>query len=146
MRFQIYFALLGALLIEKKLLIANGHLVGTGLEENLGDTSSYTAGLQTATVEVNLIHKARYSVRLSVVQICICLKEASKTVLPSYSWAEEPSLFSRMFKYWTLIMKFQIGYLVSIRSMREDNFILFFWQNSDLSDEMIFHFRSVQLR
>ena len=99
MRFRIYFALLGALLIEKKLLIANGHLVGTGLEENLGDTSSYTAGLQTATVEVNLIHKARYSVRLSVVQICICLKEASKTVLPSYSWAEEPSLFSRMFKY-----------------------------------------------
>ena len=123
MRFRIYFALLGALLIEKKLLIANGHLVGTGLEENLGDISSYTAGLQTASVEVNLIHKARYSVRLSVVQICICLKEASKAVLPSYSWTEEPSLFSRMFKYWTLIMKFQIDYLVSIRSMREDNFI-----------------------
>ena len=123
MRFRIYFALLGALLIEKKLLIANGHLVGTGLAENLGDISSYTAGLQTASVEVNLIHKARYSVRLSVVQICICLKEASKTVLPSYSWTEEHSLFSRMFKYWTLIMKFQIDYLVSIRSMREDNFI-----------------------
>ena len=104
-------------------MIANGHLVGTGLAENLGDISSYTAGLQTASVEVNLIHKARYSVRLSVVQICICLKEASKTVLPSYSWTEEPSLFSRMFKYWTLIMKFQIDYLVSIRSMREDNFI-----------------------
>ena len=108
LRFQIYFALLGSLLIKKKLLIANEQLVGTGLEENLGDTSSYTAGLQTATVEVNLIHKAKYSVRLSVVQICICQKEASKTVLPSYSWAEEPSLFSRMFKYWTLIMKFQI--------------------------------------
>ena len=45
--------------------------------------------------------------------------------MPSYSWAEEPSLFSRMFKYWTLIMKFQIDYLVSIRSMREDNFIFF---------------------
>ena len=115
--------MLGALLIEKKLFIANGHLVGTGLEDNLGDTSSYAAGLQTATVEVNLIHKARYSVRLSVVQICICLKEASKTVLPSYSWTEELSLFSCMFKYWTLIMKFQIDYLVSIRSMREDNFI-----------------------
>ena len=66
--------------LRKKLLIANGHLVRTGLEENLGDTYSYTAGLQTATVEVNLIHKAKYSVRLSVVQICICLKEASKTV------------------------------------------------------------------
>ena len=108
MRFQIYFALLGALLIEKKLLIANGQLVGTGPEENLGDTSSYTAGLQTATVEVNLIHIARYSVHLFAVPICICLKEASKSVLPPYSWAEEHSLFSRMFKYWTLIMKFQI--------------------------------------
>ena len=65
MRFRIYFALLGALLIQKELLIANGHLVGTGLEESLGDTSSYIAGIQTATVEVNLIHKARYSDQLS---------------------------------------------------------------------------------
>ena len=40
-----------ALLIEKELLIANRHLVGTGLEENLGDTSIYTAGLQTATTK-----------------------------------------------------------------------------------------------
>ena len=54
MRFRIYLALFEALLIEKELLIANGHLVVTGLEENLGDTSIYTAGLQTTTVEVNL--------------------------------------------------------------------------------------------
>ena len=114
--------MIGALLIDKELLIANGHLVGTRLEENLRDTSSYTAGLQTATAEVNFIHKARYSAQLSVVSICFCLKEASNSVLPPYSWAGERSLFSLMFKYWMLIMKFQIDYLVSFRSMREGNF------------------------
>ena len=90
MRFRIYFAFFEALLIEKELLIAKGHLVGTGLEENLGDTSLYTAGLQTD----------RYSVQLSVVPIYICLKEeadeASNSTLPLYSWAEERSLSSCM--------------------------------------------------
>ena len=117
--------MLGALLIEKELLIANGRLVGTGLEENLGDTSSYAVGLQTATAEVNLIHKARYSVQLSVVPICVCLKKLNNSVLPPYLWAKERSLFSRWFKYWMLSMKFQIDYLVSIRSMRKGNFKLF---------------------
>ena len=115
----------GALLIEKELLIANGHLAETRLEENLGDTSIYTAGLETATVEVNLVNKAMYSVQLSVVPIYICLKEAlkaSNSVLSLCSWAEERFLFSRMFKYWMLIMKFQIDYLVSSRSMKKDNF------------------------
>ena len=128
MRFPIYFALFGALLIEKELLIANGNLVGTGLEENLGDKSIYTAGLQTATVDVNHIHKARYLLQLSVVPIYICLKEAheaSNSVLPLHSWVEERSLSSHMFKYWMLIMKFQIDYLVFMRSMREDNLKLF---------------------
>ena len=38
--FPKYYALFGALHIEKELLIANGHLVaGTGLDEILGDTS-----------------------------------------------------------------------------------------------------------
>ena len=56
--------------IEKKLLRANGHLVaGIGLEEILGDTSIYAAGLQTATIDVNHIHKAKYFVQLSVVLI-----------------------------------------------------------------------------
>ena len=61
--FPKYFALFGALHIEKELLIANKHLVaGTGLDKILGDTSIDTAGLQTATVDVNLIYKARYSI------------------------------------------------------------------------------------
>ena len=118
----------GALLIEKELLIANGHLAETRLEENLGDTSIYAAGLETATVEVNLVHKAMYSVQLSVVPIYICLKEAlkaSNSVLSLCSWAEERFLFSRMFKYWMLIMKFQIDYLVSSRSMKKGNFKFF---------------------
>ena len=56
--------------IEKKLLRANGHLVvGIGLEEILGDTSIYAAGLQTATIDVNHIYKAKYFVQLSVVLI-----------------------------------------------------------------------------
>ena len=51
--------------MEKELLTANRHLVaGTGLEEILGDTSIDTAGLQTATVHVSHIHKARYSIQL----------------------------------------------------------------------------------
>ena len=138
----------GALLIEKELLIANEHIVRKGLEENLGDTSVYTAGLQTATVDVNHIHKARYSLQLSVVPIYICLKEAheaSNSVLSLYSLVEERSLSSRMFKYWMLVMKFQIDYLVFIRSMREGNFKLFDKILISLR-KLFFIFRLVQLR
>ena len=127
--FPKYFALFGVLLIEKELLIANGHLVpGTGLDKILGHTSIITAALQTATVDVNHIHKARYSVQLSVVSIYTCLEQvdkASNFVLPLFSLAEERSSYSRMFKYWILIMKFQINYPVFIRTMREVNFKLF---------------------
>ena len=51
--------------------------------------------------------------------------KASNFVLPLFSWAEERYSSSRMFKYWMLILKFQINYLVFIRSMRKDNFKLF---------------------
>ena len=84
----------------------------------------YTAGLQTATVDVNHIHTARYFVQLFVVPIYICLKahEASNSVLSLYSLAEELSSSSRMIKYWMLIMKFQMDYVVFIRSMSEGHF------------------------
>ena len=78
-----YFPLFGALDIEKAFLIANGHLVnGIGLNKILGDrtidttVSDTTIGLETAFVDVNHFHKARYSVQLSVVSIYACLKEA----------------------------------------------------------------------
>ena len=54
--------------------------------------------------------------------IYTCLKKAHKeinSVLPLFSWAEERSSSSRMFKYWMLNMKFQTNYLVFIRYMRE---------------------------
>ena len=60
----------------------------------------------------------------SIVLIYTCLKEAHKvsnSVL-LFSWAEERSSSSSMFKYWMLIMKFQISYLVFIRSMKEHIF------------------------
>ena len=79
-------------------------------------------------MDVNHIHKASYSVQLSVVSIYTCLKKAHKasnSVLPLFSWVEECSSSSRMFKYWKLIMKFQINYLVFIRSMKEGDFKLF---------------------
>ena len=128
--FPKYVALFGALHIEKGLLIANEHLVeGTGLDKILSDTSMDAAGLQTAIADVNHIHKARYSVQLSIVSISTCLKaaqEPSNSVPPLYSRVEERSLSSHMFKYWMLIVKFRIDYLVFFRLMREDNFELFF--------------------
>ena len=127
--FPKYFGLFGALLIEKELLIANVHLVaGIGLDKILGNKSIDTAGLQSATVDVNHIHKARYSVQLSVVSIYTCLEQVHKarnSVLLLFSWAEGRSASSRMFKYWILIMKFQINYQVFVRTMREGNFKLF---------------------
>ena len=93
-------------------MIANGHLVArTGLDEILGDTSIETAGLQNSTVDVNHLHKASYSVQVSVVSIYTCLKKAHKAsnfVLLLFLWPEERSSSSRMFEHWMLIIKFQI--------------------------------------
>ena len=78
--------------------------------------------------EWKYFHKARYSVQLFVVSIYTCLKgahKASNSPLPIFLRVGERLSFSRMFDYWMLIMKFQINYLVFIRSMREGNFELF---------------------
>ena len=76
-------------------MIANRHLVvGIGLDEILDNKSIDTAVLQTATVDVNHIHKARYSIQLSVMSIYTSLEQvhkASNSVLPPFLWAEECS-------------------------------------------------------
>ena len=51
--------------------------------------------------------------------------KASNSALLLFSWAEERSSSSYMFMYSMLIMKFQINYLVFIRSLRERNFKYF---------------------
>ena len=51
--------------------------------------------------------------------------EASNSVLKLFSWVEEHSLSSHMFKYWMLIDKLRIDYLAFIGSMRKDNVKLF---------------------
>ena len=51
--------------------------------------------------------------------------KVSNSLLPLISWAEERSSPSRMFKYWMLIIKIKINYLVFIRSMRKGNVKLF---------------------
>ena len=56
-------------MIENECLVAV-----TGLDKILGNTAIDKVGLQTATVDLNHIHKARYSVQLSVVSIYTCLK------------------------------------------------------------------------
>ena len=59
--FPKYFTLFGALHIKEELLIAHGHLVaGTGLNEIVGHTPIDTADLQTTTVDVNHVPKARF--------------------------------------------------------------------------------------
>ena len=104
-----------------KLLTVNEHLVArAGIDGLLGNTSIDTSGLQTATVDVNHIHKARYFIQQSVVSIYTCLKEALEAINSALLERSSSSI-----KYWVLIMKFQIDYLVFVRSMREDNFKFF---------------------
>ena len=118
--FILYFAFpkyFGVLHIEKEWFIENWHLVaGAGRGKILGDTYIDIAGLQTATVDVNRIYKARYS------------------VLPLFLWADERPSFSRMFKYWMLIMKFQIDCC---------NFLRYNWNkvtvNSFLAGNLLAH-------
>ena len=124
-----YFPLFGGLHIEKALLIAHGNLIGgSGLEDVLGDMRIETIGLQTAALDVNHIHKGRYAIQLSLVAIYACLKEAytqSNSEVSIFQWANEVAKHNLMFKYWLLILNFEIDYLIFIRSLREGNFLLF---------------------
>ena len=115
--------------MEKALLTTNVKLVrGTGLNKLLGDRAIETIGLETAFLDVNHIHKARYAVQLSVVAIYSCLKEAhlnSQSSEPLFSWAKACAKTNNMFKYWLLVLNFQIDYLLFVRSLREGNYALF---------------------
>ena len=96
--------------------IANGNLIG-GLDEILGDSAIDTIGLETAAVDVNHIHNARYSVQLSVVSVYACLIEAykqNKSGLPLFDWAEVVAESNNMFRYWLLMLRFQIDYLILV--------------------------------
>ena len=80
-------------------MTANEHAVpGTVLDEITGDTAFDKAGLKTATVDANHIHKERYSFQRSVVFICNFLKEAQEasSVLPLFLWTEECSSCERI--------------------------------------------------
>ena len=122
---------------------------GTWLTEILGDNDIDTIGLQTASVDVNHIHKSRYSVQLSVVAIYACLKEAydkSKSDLPLFEWADDMSRSNHMFKYWLLILKFQINNLVFVRALREGDFTLYFLRLfNNLLNGFLFSINSIML-
>ena len=62
--------------IKKALLGANRNLVnGTRLSYLLSDNTIETIGLETASIDVNYIHKTRYYFQLKVFAIYKCLKE-----------------------------------------------------------------------
>ena len=124
-----YFPIFGGLHIEKALLTSHGLLIGgSGLEDILGDKQIETIGLQTAAVDVNHIHKGRYAIQLSSTAIFACLKAAytqSQSDNPLLNWANEMAKQNLMFRYWFIILNFQIDYLVFVKSLREGKFLLF---------------------
>ena len=79
----------------------------------VGDTSIETAGLQTLTVDVNHIHKARYGVQLPFVSTYTCLKEAIFV---------GGRTFFIYFYVCVLDANHEINFLVFIRPMRERQF------------------------
>ena len=124
-----YFPIFGGLHIEKALLTSHGLLIGgSGLEDILGDKQIETIGLQTADVDINHIHKGRYAIQLSSTAIFACLKAAytqSQSDNPLLDWANEMAKQNLMFRYWFIILNFQIDYLVFVKSLREGKFLLF---------------------
>ena len=107
-----YVALFGGLHIEKAMLVARGNLIrGSGLENLLGYKQIGTIGLQTAALDVNHIHRGRYVIQLSSVGIYACLKAAyaqKNLDMPIFEWVNEIAKDNLMFKYWLMILNFQI--------------------------------------
>ena len=94
------------------MIVAHGNMIrGSGLEDFLGDKKIETIGLQTAALDVNHIRRGRYVIQLSSVGIYACLKAVyaqSNSVMPIFEWANEIAKDNLMFKYWLMILNFEI--------------------------------------
>ena len=125
-----YFPLFGGLHIEQGLLICHAHLIaGTGLDEVFTGCNLTTIGLETACADVNHIKKARYSVQLCFCALFSCLKDAYSALGGSgdlFQWAEcLADGGNLLIKFWLEILKFEMKFLILVRSIRESNFRLF---------------------
>ena len=126
--FPMYFPMLGALHIEKALLIVHSKLIGgTGVDAIIGYNRINIIGLQNAVLDVNHIYESRYSLKLCSATLYACLKGTHKSgsqidLLP---WAQVMASECMMFKYWLTILQFEIDFLVFLRSIREGNFSLY---------------------
>ena len=127
--FPMYFPMLGALHIEKALLIVHSKLIGgTGVAAIIGDNRIHIIGLQNAVLDVNHIYKSRYSLKLCSAAVYACLKGAhhkSGSQIDLLPWAQLMASECLMFKYWLTVLQFEIDLLVFLRSIREGNFSLY---------------------
>ena len=122
-----FFAFLGGLHIEQLLLKMNGDLVkGTGMEKIIKNAGLSYVGLGTAFTDVSDIKKSRYTIQVVLACLYKMFKDAhleSGTELDLAKWARSQD--NCMFKYWYNIMLFQINILLFVRSLRENNLMLF---------------------
>ena len=127
--FPMYFPMLGALHIEKALLIVHSKLIGgTDVDAIIGDNRINIIGLQNAVLDVNHIYISRYSLKLCSAALYACLKGAhhkSGSQIDLLPWAQLMASECLMFKYWLTVLQFEIDFLVFLRSIREGNFSLY---------------------
>ena len=110
-----------------KLLIINGHLV---TQAGWMDSRQYIYWYIWSTNSHYGCKPYPQNQVLHSTSCCVNIHLFEWSALLLVSLVEKRCSSNRMFKYWMLIMKFLIDYLVFVRSVREHNF---FCQNSDIS-------------